>query len=117
MNRMYVLSGALVVTLIMSYTAWTSGQLDAGSAGSQVAIYSGNEHDLQAIRWSSDDLKGDIEEREDEQGTYRWVIVTETVDPNKEEEDPFAHTHPDDPVEEADEHEHEDHEDLSLIHI
>ena len=109
MNRIYFLSGALVVTLVMSYTTWTSGTRDAGGPGAQVPIYSGTQHELEAIRWSSDALKVDIEEREDEQGTYRWVIVTETVDPNQEEEDPFAHTHPDDPEEDPEEHpeEHE----------
>ena len=102
MNRIYLLFGALLVSLIVSYTTWTDEAGTASTANAQVPIYKGSTRDLQSIHWSAKDLKVDVEQREDAQGAYRWITVTETVLPDEDPADPFAHAHPDDPeVEEA----------------
>jgi len=101
MNRIYILFGVLLVSLIVSYTTWTGEPGTASNSNAQVPLYKGSTHDLQSIHWSTQDLKVDVEQREDAEGAYRWITVTETVHPDEEPEDPFAHTHPDDPEVEA----------------
>lgn len=97
MNRIYILFGALLVSLIVSYTTWTAEPGTASASNTQVPIYKSSTRDLQSILWSAKDLKVDVEQREDAQGAYRWITVTETTHPDEEPADPFAHAHPDDP--------------------
>jgi hypothetical protein len=97
MKRIYILLGALLASLIVSYTTWTAEPGSASTSNAQVPIYKGTTRDLQSIHWSAKDLKVDVEQREDAQGAYRWITVTETVPPEEEPTDPFVHAHPDDP--------------------
>lgn len=76
MRTIGVLSAALVVSLIWSYTTWTS---DAEEVSDDVVyVYQASENDLQKVSWASKDLKVVVEKKKDAHGDYLWVATEET---------------------------------------
>jgi Domain of unknown function (DUF4340) len=77
MRQIAVLSAALVVSLVWSYSTWTSDTEEGSDADEIVYVYQTSETDLQKVRWESKDLKVAVEKRKDDRGEYLWVETEE----------------------------------------
>lgn len=85
MRDVIISGGVLALALVGAYVEWTSEETE--NTDETVAVYRAEAGSVSALAWRSEALTVEVEKKNDANGDYFWVTVTETTEEPVETED------------------------------